>query len=297
MKRKDKAEKKEKKPKKHKNKEEPRPQWVMSPINETVLDYHVYEMSVAEKLFYSIVAFVVGGAVGLLFYGGLFKRDGEATTATLISNAVVFIVVGLIAVRFFLPMRVQQLLKKRQHDLRTQFRNMLESLTASLTSGSTVLDAFTSAWSDMKNQYSETAYITVELDQIVIAARNNIDIEVMLDSLAKRSGVEDIEDFSNVFRVARAPGGNVANVMRQTHDIIGDKMTIEDEITSKMSSNQLELNVIMLAPIMIVGMLRFSSGSFADNLTSPAGVIATTVGIVFFYLAYRLGQNIVNSVR
>lgn len=289
--------KKEKPAKKSKKKAEPRPQWVQSPINEAVLDYHVYEMGTAEKLLYGILAFVIGGAVGLLFYGGMFKRDGEPTNATIIANFAVFVVVGLIVARIFLPMRTEQLLRKRQHDLRTQFRDMLESLTASLSAGSTVLDAFASAWDDMRNQYSETAYITMELDQIVTAAKNNIDIEMMLDSLAKRSGVEDIEDFSNVFRVARGPGGNIANVMRQTHDIIGDKMTIEDEITSKISSNRLELNVIMLAPIMIVGMLRFSSGSISENMTSPIGIAATTVGIVMFCIAYRMGQNIVNSVR
>lgn len=287
---------KEKPVKKQKKKEVPQ-QWVLSPINEPVLDYHVYEMSLGEKLLYGFLAFLVGGALGLLFYGGLFKRDGEATTATMISNVVVFVVAGLIAAKVFLPMRREQLLKKRQHDLRTQFRNMLESLTASLASGNTVLDAYISALEDMKNQYSESAYITVELDQIVAAARNNIDLETMVDDLAKRSGIEDIEDFSNVFRVARGPGGNIADVMRQTHDIIGDKMTIEDEITSKMSSNQLELNVIMVAPVMIVGMLRFSSGTFAENFSSPAGVVATTIGLIIFYFAYRLGQKIVNSVR
>lgn len=282
---------------KPKPKKEPEPQWLASPINERVLNYHVYVMSGGEKLLYAAMAIVVGGALGLLFYGGMFKRDGEATTATMVSNIIVFVVAGLIAAKMFLPMRSEQLLKKRQHDLRSQFRNMLESLTASLASGSTVMDAFDNALGDMRNQYSETAYISLELDQIVTAARNNIDIETMLDDLAKRSGVENIEDFSNVFRVARGPGGNIANVMRQTHDIIGDKMTIEDEITSKMSSNQLELNVIMLAPVMIVGMLRLSSGSFADNFSSPLGVAATTVGIVIFYFAYRLGQKIVNSVR
>lgn len=272
-------------------------QWAVNPINEQVLDYRVYVMNGTEKIMYSLLAFACGGMAGLLFYGGLFKKDGVPTIMTYLANLSVFVMIGLVAVAIFLPMRRRQLLRKRTKDLRAQFRDMLSSLTASLSAGNTVLDSFFHAQKDMENQYGNTAYISTELDTIVRAARNNIDLETMVEDLAKRSGIEDIEDFANVFRVARGPGGNISSVMRQTHDIIGEKMAIEDEIASKMHSNEMELNVIMVAPIFIIAFLRFSSGTFSENFSKPSGVLATTVGLALFALAYIMGRKIVTSVR
>lgn len=283
-----------KKEKKTRKKEPERPQYVENPLRNMVMDYHVYEMSRLEKVLYSIAALLGGGVLGLVFYGGLFMMDGEATTLTHISNLVVFLGMGAVAVRVFLPIRTQQLLKKRQQTLRVQFRDMLESITSSLSANDTVVQAFTYAYKDMCMQYSENAYIARELYEIGEGIRNNVGLEVMIQDFARRSACEDIESFSNVFAVSYGPGGRMKDVMRQTHDIICEKMQIADEIRSKLSSNQLELNLITAAPVLLVGMMRLSSRSFAENFASLPGVLAITAGLALFVLAYRMGQKIID---
>ena len=92
---------KPKAPRKAKPKKEPVSQWAKNPLNETVLDYHNYEMTQSEKVLYFVLAFLVGGIVSQFFYGGLFKEDGAPTLLTYISNAAAFVVVGLIAGKVF----------------------------------------------------------------------------------------------------------------------------------------------------------------------------------------------------
>jgi len=280
--------------KQKKKKPAPPAQYLNNPRNQPMLNYHTYVMSKNEKLLYSIAAFIAGGLAGLLFYGGLFKSQGEATSLTTISNTVVFVAVGIIAVKVFLPIRTTQLLEKRRATLRLQFRDMLESLTTSLASGSTVLQAFDDAYKDMHMQYSENAYITRELYQISEARRNNVKLVDMLNDFAKRSSLEDVEDFANIFSVGESSGGKINEIVRQTHSVICEKMQIENEIESKMSANRLELNIITCAPILIVAMLKFSNESFAENFATPVGVAAVTVGVVLFVVAYRMGQKIIN---
>ena len=279
---------------KKKQKPAPKPQFLLNPIHNKVMDYHVYVMSPAEKLLYSLIAFVVGGIVSQMFYGGLFMKDGVPTTLTNISNVAVFVIVGLVAGKIFLPIRTAQLLEKRQKELRKQFRDMLESITASLSANDTVVQAFHYAYRDMQMQYSDNAYITKELKQITEALKNNVDLELMVEDFAKRSACEDIEDFSNVFKVSYGPGGRMKDVMRQTHSVICEKMQIEDEIASKISANKLELNIITCAPILIVAMLKMSSADFAANFATPVGVVVNTLAIVLFVVAYRMGQKIVD---
>lgn len=284
------------KQKKEKAGKEVRPQWVKNPAQELVLDYHVYQLSPTEKALYWLLAFVAGGICGLIFYGGLFKVDGKATAMTMISNTIVFVVVGLVAARVFLPIRAAQLQRKRRMELRSQFRSLLESLSTSMAVN-TVEESFRAAYRDMVIQYTEDAYISREMKEIVAAGKNDISLEVMLEDLAERSDCEDIRDFSNVFSACRRRGGRIGQIVRQTHDIIGEKMEIEDEITSKMSSNQLELNIITVAPVFIVLMLRATNGTFAENFASPAGILANTVALALFVWAYLMGRKIVNEAK
>jgi len=51
--------------------EEPEPQYYMSATNMQMLNYKVYYMSKLEKILYFLLAFIVGAAVGYLFYGGV----------------------------------------------------------------------------------------------------------------------------------------------------------------------------------------------------------------------------------
>ena len=284
---------KPKAPRKAKPKNEPVSQWAKNPLNETVLDYHNYEMTQSEKVLYFVLAFLVGGIVSQFFYGGLFKEDGAPTLLTYISNAAAFVVVGLIAGKVFLPVRCRQLAEKRRGVLRKQFRDLLESLTASLAANSTVRDAFHTAYTDMCMQYSDDAMISKELDQFRRAEQVNVTLDVMMDDFAKRSGVEEIQDFNNVFQVCYGPGGNMSRVIGQTHDIICERMEIEDEIEAKIHANETELNIIMIAPVLIIALMRGSNETFANNLATPLGVITVTGALVAFVGAYIWGQKII----
>ena len=250
-------------------------QWTTNPLNEKVLDYHNYEMTKSESVLYFVAAFLVGGVVSQFFYGGLFQEDGVPTLLTYISNSAAFVIVGLLVGKVFLPVRSRQLAEKRRDTLRRQFRDMLESLTASLAANSTVRDAFSSAYTDMCMQYSDDALISKELDQFRRAEQINVTLDVMMDDFAKRSGVEEIQDFNNVFQVCC------------------ERMEVEDEIQAKIHANEMELNIIMLAPVLIVALMRSANETFAQNLASPVGVAAVTGALVLFAIAYIWGQKII----
>lgn len=152
-------------------------QWTTNPLNEKVLDYHNYEMTKSESVLYFVAAFLVGGVVSQFFYGGLFQEDGVPTLLTYISNSAAFVIVGLLVGKVFLPVRSRQLAEKRRDTLRRQFRDMLESLTASLAANSTVRDAFSSAYTDMCMQYSDDALISKELESVPPCRADQCDTE------------------------------------------------------------------------------------------------------------------------
>ena len=272
-------------------------QYVRNMMNDSVRDYHVYVLNVSERMVAMIIGFIAGGLIGITFYSGFFKIDGKATVMTLIADTMIFAVAGLAGSALAVPIREGQLLEKQQKALRAQFRDMLESVSTSLAAGETTIEAFQNAYQDMCSIYTADAYISRELKEIKIGQENNISIEAVLGDFASRSDNEDIESFYSVFRVSYREGAAMAKVMQNTYGIISEKMAIEDEIQSKIAANRLELNAIMISPLLIILLLRLTSDSFADGFTTPAGVAINTAALMIFAVAYFWGQKIVQLNR
>lgn len=270
------------------------PQYMLSPLNNYMINYKEYYMSNFEKIASFLVVFIIGGLVGNVFYGGLFKYEGENTMATYISNTVVFVVVGLMAAKFFVPAINENLKIRRAKKLQKQFMDFLETLATSLSAGNTINDAFFNARNDLQNQYSEGELIIVELTEIIDGINNGRTLEEMLESFGNRSNNEDIQNFSNVMKNCYRLGGNFKDVVRRTRDIISDKISISEEIETKIASNKLQHNAMCIMPIALVAMLKVSSPDFADNLASFLGVFVTTMAIGIFVGSYFWGQKIVD---
>lgn len=275
-------------------KQQNEPQYVASVLNNKMLNYKVYYMSMSEKLLCFLLTFGAGGLVGLIFYGGLFKVEGEATTATFISDIVIFCLIGFMAAKFFIPVIRTSLKNKRDKTLRKQFMNLLDNLSVSLTAGNTLNSAFVNSKSDMLNQYSERDMIIIELNEIISGIENGHTLEEMVTAFGQRAENEDIKNFSNVISNCYRMGGNFKDVIRKTRDIISDKIAIEEEIETKLASNKLQHNAMSLMPIALVGMLKVSSASFATNLSSFLGVFITTIAIGIFVASYFWGQKIID---
>lgn len=276
-----------------KKNEKSEPQYYMSATNLKTLNYKVYYMKPVEKLAYFLLAFAVGAAVGYLFYGGIGKDEfGNPTTVTHILDILIPSITGLIAGRLFIPLRVKAIIAKRKNELKRQFRDMLEALTTSLGAGKNVNDAFFSVYEDMKVQYDSDAYIIKELEILLSGIRNNVAPEIILGDFGKRSGIDDIKSFANVFKICYRKGGNIKDVIRNTHSILSDKMEIAEEIETIVTSTKTEQNIMLVMPIALIAIIKMMSPEFAANFVTPTGIISTTISIVIFVVAYFIGKSV-----
>ena len=278
-----------------KEKKEVEPQYYASATNMPTYNYKVYHMSILEKILYFVVAFIIGAAVGYLFYGGIGVNDlGEPTKLTWILNISISSVTGLITGLAFVPMRRKQIVESQKKKLNLQFRDFLEAFNTSLGAGKNVVDSFRSVYDDLKVQYDEGAYILKELEVILSGFANNIDVEILLQDLGVRSGIDDIESFANVFKICYRKGGNIKDTIKSTHSILSDKMEISEEIETVVTSNKMEQKIMIAMPIALIGMIKMMSPDFAKNFVTPSGIMATTIAIVLFVASYFVGKVILD---
>lgn len=239
-------------------------------------DYHIYTVSGRER----ITAFLIGLAgtsvVVYLFFKSLFWG----------------ILMGIAVGIYIQKYNASYLCEKRRKMLLMQFRDMLEALASSYSSGKNTNGAFEDAYGDMVQIYGETADIVQELRIILMGIGSNINIENLLADFADRSGLEDIKSFADVFEVSVKQGANVKDIISATRDIINDKIEIELEIGTLLSGNKNELNIMMVMPlIIIVSMEGLGSGMTAVGNT-PLNILIKIVSIGMFATAYLLGKKI-----
>ena len=280
---------------KNKEKKVVEPQYYMSATNIPTYNYKVYHMKLIEKVLYFVLAFIVGAAVGYLFYGGIGVDEfGNPTTLTLVLNIGISSVVGIAAGVMFLPIRNKQIITKKRQDLKLQFRELLDALSTSIGSGKNIIDSFKSAYDDLSIIYSEEAAIIKELAVIIDGIHNNVDIEVLLMDFGIRSGIEDIESFANVFETCYRKGGNIKDVIKNTQQIISEKMEVELEIQTVVAASTSEQTIMMILPIALIAIIKLMSPEFAGNFVTPVGIISTTIAIAAFVIAYFVGKKILS---
>lgn len=276
---------------KNKNQE---PEYITSLINTQVINYNVYKLSSKQKLLYTSLLFVAGGLIAQIFYGGLFKEDGESTALTLISNIVFFVIGGIVANKLMLPAITEKLRKQRLSVLQSQFRDFLSSLSTTLSAGMNMNESIEAAYVTLCSQYGEDSIIADEVGEIMNCVNNNISIEKAIASLGERSGIEDISNFSTIFSVSFETGGNIREIVSRTSDIIVEKMLTNEEIETKLTSNKIQLYAMLVIPAVLMLLMRGMSSSFAQSFATIPGVIAITIALGMFYAAYKVGSKILD---
>lgn len=239
-------------------------------------NYSVYRMSFFEKILWGSVGFGASAVVMYIFY----------------EQILVSLIVGIIFAIVFIPMRTKQIIESRKKKLLMQFKEMLEALSTAVGAGKNVPDAFKSIREDIKIQFSEEADIVKEIDIINHGVTHGLNIEELLKNFAERSGLTDIYNFASVFEICYRKGGNIRQIIKNTHLILTDKIEVEMEIRTMVSSKKTEQNIMIVMPVVFVVALK-SMGNLVD-LSSAMGIVSMTVAIVMFIIAYFVGKKILN---
>lgn len=240
-------------------------------------DYHVYHMTRVDYLIAWLIGFALGAVVAFAFFRNLILTLAGA------------IVCALLAPPYYNSFRKNGRLKQ----LRSQFKDLLESLTASYSAGKNTPGAFADARDDMISIYGEDADIVKELQIICSGLANNINIEVLLIDFANRSELDDVMSFANVFEVCNRQGGDLKRVVSDTREIINDKIEIEMEIETMLSGNKNELNIMMIMPVIVVLSLS-SMGTMTIVSNSPVNLLVKVICLGIFGAAYLIGRKIVD---
>ena len=182
--------------------------------------------------------------------------------------------------------------KKRKLKLRLQFFDLLEAMSVSMRAGGTVLKSLQSAKEDLLLIYPQDSDIITELEIIIGKFNNAVALSEAFSDLALRSELEDITSFATIYATIEGKSGRADEIVKETQQIIADKMEIEMEIDTLMTAAKSEVNIMLLMPLIILGIIGYAGAGFMDAIyTTSAGRIVSTGGLVVFAISYVLAKK------
>lgn len=247
----------------------------ISGIIDDAVDYRIYIPSQKEKILWFVIGMIVGGAVLYIFY----------------EQIIISIIAGVACGFCFIPIRTGQVIAKRKQKLSLQFRELLDTLATSIGAGKNMFDAFNGAADDLAIQFTEDSDIVREIKIICAGLNSNIQIEDLLMNFAQRTGLDDVENFANVFSTCYRKGGNIKEVIKNTATIISDKIEVKMELETMVAGQKNELSILLVMPVLFVIIMKSMGGGLID-LSTPVGMLSVTIAIVIFVVAYFIGKKI-----
>jgi len=239
----------------------------------TVPDYARSQAAVLDHF----MAFLAGLAVGFLVLFIFYK--------ILLLSIVGGAIVG--TVNIFTS--AQSAIKKRTVRLRVQFFDLLEAMSVAMRAGNPLIKSLQSAREDLILIYPEDSDIIVELDIIIGRFNNAVPMSVSFSDLAERSGLEDIASFASIYATIEGKSGRADEIVRETQQIISDKMEIEMEIETLLTAARSEAGIMLLMPLVILGIIGYAGAGFMDAIyTTTVGRVVSTGGLIVFIISFVL---------
>lgn len=241
----------------------------MKKNNEAAKDYNQYRFTYRDWIEYVLRIAIKGAVICYLFYD-----SGKA-----------FFLLIPFAVFDYRMLRTKKL-EEQKRNLTQQFKSMIESLMNSLGAGYALEGAFEASKRDLALVYDSNAVIFDELERILTGVKMNVPLEKLLQDFGRRSGIDDIQDFSNVVAAAKKSGGNLIRIIQKTVNCISDKIAVEEEIQTLIAAKKLEKSIMTIMPYGIIFYLRIGNGAFFDVLYhNTLGVLLMTFFLLLIYVA------------
>lgn len=221
-----------------------------------MINYNEYALSAKQYIMSLLIACACTYMIGTIFFKSIW------------------ISVALALLGFLYPkFRRKELMKKRLNELSVQFKQALYILASSLAAGKSIESAFIASHADLEPLFPDkNTYIRREFNFICRRLENGESIETILIDFGKRTGLEDIQSFADVFMICKRTGGNLVEVMRHTANMIGEKIAIQQEIAVMVAQKRFESKVLSVAPLLFVAILSFTSADYMAPLYEGTGL-------------------------
>ena len=239
------------------------------------IEYETYTLSRREWVLYGAEGILLAAVLDYVFYRSFL------------------LILLIFPAGILFPLALKKKLKQRRMEkLRGEFKDAILAVASGLNAGYSVENAFAVSLKEMEEIHGSDSMIAQEIRLILRKVRLNLTFEEALGDFAKRSGLDDVKNFSDVFLAARKSGGELMKIIARTAEIIGEKIRIQEEILTATASRRMEQKIMSAIPILIVVYIELTSPGFFKILYSTmGGRILMTICLGIYLVSCQLAKS------
>lgn len=213
-------------------------------------------------------------------------------------DSIIPVFLSLIFLRIYFQFLRKQLILRQQKKLLLEFKEWLFSLNSSLSSGYALENAITESMLELETLFGSKSFIYNEVALIRNKLHLNIPIADALNDFSLRSGLSDIHTFSQIISIAKTSGGNMITLIRNSSETIGEKIALQNQIQTMVSSSKYQLIIMAILPLVIIKYVDFTQPGFFEPLYHNLfGVTVMTVCLLIYFAGLMIANNILKFTR
>lgn len=241
-------------------------------------DYKNYHATGREKMGLLVKGMLLTTALAWLFYKSIWAVLFAAPFAL-----------------FYVKAQEKKKAEERKWEFNQQFKQGILALSAALNAGYSVENAFGEATKDLALMYAEDADIIKEFSGITKQLAMNQTVEECLVDLGERTGIEDVENFAEIFQTAKRTGGDIMDIIQKTGSNIEERLEIQREMNTLIAQKKLEGKIMSVVPLGMILYMWITSPGFLDVLYHNLyGCCFMSVALILYLVSYGWMQKIVD---
>lgn len=238
----------------------------------------LYRLSAKETVFVFLLHLLMVCGVSRLFY------DSFWAVPVLAGGAV-----------YLFKRGCKELQKKKKLKACSEFRELLESMSANLYAGVSLENSFMRGVESLRELYGSQIVMLPALEEGIGRLKLNMPMERVLCLLSEAADIEDMRSFAALAATAQKNGGNLIQIIGQSCSHISEKMQTDQEIATLISAKRMEQQIMCCMPFGMMLYMRLSSPGYFDVLYHNAfGIVFMSICLLCIFAAYVMGKYIID---
>lgn len=247
----------------------------------TARDYTKYNFSTIQIILYTCAYFGIAAVYSSLFY-----------------DSVVPAFISLLLIKIYFKFLRDHLINKQKEELLSQFKEWLFSINSSLMSGYALENAIYESLNELETLFGKKSYIYQEVYLMTNKIKLNYSLDNILEDFAIRSGLYDVNTFSQVITLVKKNGGDMILVIKNASENIGEEISLKNQINTIVSSSKYELYIMAIFPLVIIVYIDFTQPGFFEPLYHNIfGICVMTVCLGVYFASLVLANKILKISR
>lgn len=194
---------------------------------------------------------------------------------------------------FYYRMERKLLIKRKKAVAKEQFKELMLLVSTGQKAGYSAENAFLAGYQDMKNLYGEDSSICRMLAILRTGAENHIPVTRLWEQIGECAGIQEIQEFAEVYEISYKCSGNLSAVMEKTAGIIVQKLETEKEIEVMLSARKMEQKIMNGMPFLMMLYINLTSPGYFDGLyQTAAGAAIMSICLLAYLSAYAISQKL-----